>query len=87
MATGIVKMFNEREGFGFIRPADGGVDLCVRQASVLAGSAMPLWVGVRVEYTPSEGENGPVAAEVRAVAPAGLGARAAVDARWTWVTC
>lgn len=68
MATGIVKWFNDDKGYGFITPDDGGKDLFVHHSGVAGEGFKSLAEGAKVEFEPSEGEKGPQATGVRALA-------------------
>lgn len=50
MAIGIVKWFNDAEGFGFIRPAGGGEDIFVHHSVIYTEGYPSLREGERVEY-------------------------------------
>jgi cold shock protein len=65
MPTGKVKWFNEKKGFGFITPDDGGADLFVHHTSIEMNGYRSLGEGNEVEYEVGEGEKGPVAKRVR----------------------
>ena len=68
MAKGIVKWFNDDKGYGFITPDDGGKDLFVHHSGLLGEGFKSLAEGAKVEFEPSEGQKGPQATNVRAVA-------------------
>jgi len=68
LATGIVKWFNDDKGYGFITPDDGGKDLFVHHSGVAGEGFKSLAEGAKVEFEPSEGQKGPQATNVRAVA-------------------
>lgn len=68
MATGIVKWFNDDKGYGFITPDDGGKDLFVHHSGVAGEGFKSLAEGAKVEFEPSEGQKGPQATDVRALA-------------------
>jgi CspA family cold shock protein len=68
MATGIVKWFNDDKGYGFITPDDGGKDLFVHHSGVVGEGFKSLAEGAKVEFEPSEGQKGPQATDVRAIA-------------------
>ena len=65
MAKGKVKWFDERKGFGFITPDDGGEDLFVHHTNIMGQGFRSLSDGQEVEYEVGEGRKGPQATEVR----------------------
>jgi len=67
VSTGKVKWFDEKKGFGFITPDDGGEDLFVHHSNIAAEGFRSLREGQDVEYEVGEGRKGPQATEVRGV--------------------
>ena len=65
MSQGTVKWFNEKKGFGFITPDDGGDDLFIHHTNIAAEGFRTLEDGQRVEYVPAQGKKGMEATEVR----------------------
>ena len=65
MATGRVKWFNEKKGFGFITPDDGSSDLFVHHTSIVADGFRTLNDDQEVEFEVGEGQKGPVANNVK----------------------
>ncbi len=65
MAKGKVKWFDERKGFGFITPDDGGEDLFVHHTNIMGQGFRSLNDGQEVEYEVGEGRKGPQATDVR----------------------
>ena len=65
MSTGKVKWFNDRKGFGFITPDDGGEDLFVHHNDILSEGFKTLREDQAVEYEEGSGEKGPLALNVR----------------------
>jgi len=50
MPTGIVRFFNVKSGFGFIRPDDGSKELFVHSGAVKRAGLAPLQQNQRVSY-------------------------------------
>ena len=68
MATGTVKWFNDAKGYGFITPDEGSKDVFVHHSSIVADGYKSLAEGAKVEFETQEGQKGPEATNVRAVA-------------------
>jgi CspA family cold shock protein len=64
VSTGTVKWFNEKKGFGFITPDDGGKDLFVHYTAIKAKGYATLEEGQKVSFEIGEGKKGPCATEV-----------------------
>lgn len=65
MAKGKVKWFDEKKGFGFITPDDGGADLFVHHTNITGQGFRSLTKGQAVEYDVGEGKKGAQATNVR----------------------
>ena len=63
MATGTVKWFNDRKGYGFIA-LDGGDDVFVHHSAIQGDGFKTLEEGESVEFEITEGPKGPKAANV-----------------------
>ena len=66
MANGIVKWFNERQGYGFIEQ-DEGPDVFVHHSGINASGFKSLNEGDRVTFEIEEGQKGPRAVNVTVV--------------------
>jgi CspA family cold shock protein len=66
MATGTVKWFNEKKGFGFISRADGD-DVFVHFSAIQGSGFKTLDENQKVEFDVEQGQKGPQAANVRVV--------------------
>ncbi|MHC4855821.1 MAG: cold-shock protein [Planctomycetota bacterium] len=65
MAVGTVKWFDERKGFGFIIPEEGGDDLFVHHSSIVTEGFRTLKDGQKVEFEAAQGKKGLEATEVK----------------------
>jgi CspA family cold shock protein len=66
MATGKIKFFNGKRGFGFIEPDDGSCDVFVHLSAVAQGTK--LCENDRVVFDVGPGRNGnPAASNVRLI--------------------
>ncbi|MGF1738585.1 cold-shock protein [Photobacterium satsumensis] len=65
--TGTVKWFNDEKGFGFISGADGK-DVFVHFSAIQAQGRRTLQEGQSVEFIVTDGQKGPQASEVVALA-------------------
>ena len=63
--TGTVKWFNEKKGFGFIEPDNGGEDLFVHHSDIVSEGFRTLQEGQKVTYETGQGPKGPKATNVR----------------------
>ncbi len=68
MPTGVVKWFNPREGFGFIRTDEGDKDVFVHMSAVERAGLTSLTEGQKVEYDLVPGRDGKLAAEAENLA-------------------
>ena len=68
MSKGTVKWFNAEKGFGFITPDEGSADLFVHHSEIKSDGYATLADGQAVEFEVGEGQKGPCAKNVTAVA-------------------
>ena len=66
MATGIVKMFNDSKGFGFITPDGGGEAIFARFSSINMNGLKTLKEGQKVQFDVINGVHGQQAFNIRA---------------------
>ena len=59
MTEGIVKWFNSRRGFGFIRPDEGGPDLFAHHSCIDPDRPADMHEGQRVRFAVGDDERGP----------------------------
>ena len=64
MAKGAVKWFDDRKGYGFITPADGGKDVFVHHTAIKSEGFRSLAEGQAVEFDIVDGPKGKQAANV-----------------------
>jgi CspA family cold shock protein len=64
MATGTVKWFNEKKGFGFIAQDEGGDDVFVHFSAIKGDGFRTLVEGQKVEFEIESGPKGPQATNV-----------------------
>lgn len=65
MAVGTVKWFDEKKGFGFIVPEDGGADLFVHHSNIVTEGFRTLKDGQKVEFEAAQGKKGLEATDVK----------------------
>jgi CspA family cold shock protein len=65
MAVGTVKWFDEKKGFGFIIPEEGGDDLFVHHSNIFTDGFRTLQDGQKVEFEAAQGKKGLEATEVK----------------------
>ena len=64
MSAGIVKWFNNKKGFGFITPEDGGSDVFVHFSAISMEGFRSLSEGQKVSYEVEAGDKGEQAVNV-----------------------
>ncbi len=64
MSIGTVKWFNDKKGFGFITPEDGGQDLFVHHTNITMEGFRTLKDGMKVQYEAAQGKKGLEATKV-----------------------
>jgi CspA family cold shock protein len=50
MPTGVVRSFNVKSGYGFIRPDDGSKDVFVHSGAVKRAGLQPLYPNQKLQY-------------------------------------
>jgi len=66
MATGVVKWFSNKKGFGFIEREEGG-DIFVHHSAINMSGFRTLAEGDKVTFDVEDGERGPSAKNVQKV--------------------
>jgi cold shock protein len=64
MARGKVKWFDDKKGYGFITPDDGGKDCFVHHNAIQQEGFKTLSEGQEVEFEVEQGPKGPQATDV-----------------------
>ena len=62
--TGTVKWFDNKKGYGFITPTDGGKDLFVHMSGIMMEGYKTLTEDQTLNYEVGDSERGPVATNV-----------------------
>ena len=64
MKTGTVKWFDNKKGYGFITPEEGGKDLFVHMSVIIMEGYKTLSDNQKVSYQVGDSDRGPVATNV-----------------------
>lgn len=67
MATGVVKWFNDKKGFGFISPDDGGDDLFAHFSAINSSGFKTLKEGQKISFEVAQGPKGRQASNIQVV--------------------
>ncbi len=67
MARGRVKWFDNRKGYGFITPEEGGKDIFVHYSEIQTEGFKTLEEDQAVEFEITEGPKGPQASKVHVI--------------------
>ena len=62
--TGTVKWFDNKKGYGFITPSEGGSDLFVHMSGIMMEGYKTLTDNQKVSYQVETSDRGPVATNV-----------------------
>ena len=62
--TGTVKWFDNKKGYGFITPSEGGKDLFVHMSGIMMEGYKTLSDNQKVSYQVESSDRGPVATNV-----------------------
>ena len=65
MSSGTVKWFNNKKGFGFITPENGGSDVFVHFSAITMDGFKSLSEGQKVDYEVESGDKGEQAVNVQ----------------------
>ena len=68
VSTGSVKWFDDKKGYGFITPDNGGNDVFVHFSDIMGNGFRTLREGDRVQFSITQGERGLKAFNVNALA-------------------
>jgi CspA family cold shock protein len=68
MTNGIVKWFSDAKGYGFITPDGGSKDVFVHHSNIAGDGFKSLSEGARVQFEQRDGDKGPEATGVTAIA-------------------
>lgn len=69
LATGTVKRFDEKKGYGFITPSEGGRDVFFHHSTIEGTGFKTAREGEQVEYEAIQDPRGPRATRVKRVTP------------------
>ena len=69
MGTGIVKRFDEKKGYGFISPSDGGKDVFFHHSMIEGSGFKTAREGEQVEFDAVQDARGPRATRVKRLNP------------------
>ena len=66
--TGSILWFNEKRGYGFLKPDDGSKDMFVHYTNIISNASFKTLVtGQRVQYVVGSNKKGPQAEQIKVI--------------------
>ncbi len=66
-ATGVVKWYNGKKGYGFVSPDDGSKDVFIHASAVRSASLRFLNEGDKISFSTESTDKGPSAVDIKKI--------------------